>query len=134
MQRLVKFLVLLSLGLALAEKKTFHNYTVYSIIPKDTAALNVLKEWEERSYNSFNFWSSVTKVNNPVDVMVPPELKDYVENTIKTMGMSSRIFIKNVQAYIDKENVQPLLRADQTFGWNQYHTLDEVSNTQLDSL
>lgn len=114
------------LALTSAKKQTFHNYSVYSITPNNTVALNILKDWEETRYNEFNFWSPVTTLYNPVDIMVPQHLKGFVERIAKTTGMSSKIFIENVQELIDKEKGQNILRSG-SFGWTSYHTLDEVS-------
>lgn len=113
-------------ALSSANKQTFHNYSVYRITPNTTVALNILKEWEETRYNEFNFWSPVTTLYNPVDIMVPQHLKGFVERIAKVTGMSFKIFIDNVQELIDKEKVPNVLRSG-SFGWTSYHTLDEVS-------
>lgn len=123
--RLLVTIVLVWVGYSSAEKLTFHNYSVYSLTPLNEGAVNILRDWEEYRYNDFNFWSSVTIVNRSVEVMVPPHLKGYVEQIVNTMGMTSKIYMENVQEHIDRENVKPTLRVN-NFGWTQYHTLDEV--------
>lgn len=130
MKWLLTVAMLTYVALADAEKLTFHNYTVYSIIPKSLSALKILKDWEETRYNDFNFWSPTTTVNRSVEVMVPPHLKGFVERIVNTMGMSSRIFMENVQEHIDKENVKSDLRGSRS-NWESYQTLDEVKKLLL---
>lgn len=126
MRWILPVIALIFIQLSVAEKLTFHNYSVYSITPRSTGALKILRDWEEYRYEDFNFWSSVTTVNRSVEIMVPPRLKGYVEKIVHTMGMSSKVFMENVQEHIDMETVIPEKRSTD-FNWTRYHTLDEVS-------
>lgn len=109
-----------------AEKLRFDNYTVYRITPNNQDDLNILKEWEYRGNEELNFWSPVTAIDSPVDLMVAPNVKSDIEKLIRLNGMKSVMLIKNVQDRIDNEGVRPVSRAG-TFEWTYHWTLDEVS-------
>lgn len=109
-----------------AEKLRFDNYTVYRVTPKTQDGLNVLRNWEHTGHQEFNFWSSLNTADSPVDIMVSPLIRNTFEEVVQSKGMVSEILIKNVQDNIDGEGFRPLVNAG-TFGFTNYHTLDEVS-------
>lgn len=112
---------------SLAEKVRFDNYTVYRLIPPHNEAVQFFKDLEESAHvHGYNFWSSPTSAGNAVDLMVPPHLKQYIENVTNNFGIDSKVLIHNVQDNIDNEGFRPETKAG-TFGWTSYHTLDEVS-------
>lgn len=114
------------LDLSWAERLRFDNHTVFRITPKSEDALNFFKDLEYNGDQDYNFWSPVKSSNHPIDIMVAPDKKSYIEELIKSKGMASEVLMQNVQDHIDNEGVRPESKAG-TFGWTNYHTLDEVS-------
>lgn len=111
-----------------AEMVRYDNYTVYKLTPKTQAAVDALHNWEHHHHADFNFWSPIKAVGDKVDVMVPPHQKLFLEQFSALNEIDNELMIENVQDIIDKEVSTRSLR-DDTFGWNQYHTLDEVRYT-----
>ncbi|XP_058805442.1 zinc carboxypeptidase-like isoform X2 [Phymastichus coffea] len=110
------------LALAVAEKVSFENYQVFRVIPSSAEQLEVLKQLEEQN-EGYSFWSGPSELFRAADVMVAPgQLSDFV-GLMDELDMRYESYVSNVQRLIDEEN--PLTR-EAGFGWNRYHTLDEI--------
>lgn len=110
---------------AYAEKLRFDNYTLYRFTLNSQNALNIFKDWEIKGLKGIYFWSSVTSLNNPLDVMVSPDFNEHIEELVRSNAMTSKVLMKNVQDYIDNEAVRSFSSIG-TFDWTNYHTLEEV--------
>lgn len=100
----------------------YDNFEVHRIVPTKHNHLNFLQQLEAKS--SFNFWKSTRALNQNVDIMVPPHLKNVFKNQINQQELLSKILISNVQHLIDKQKPNKTKAGD--FGWEDYHTLQEV--------
>ncbi|KAK4881666.1 hypothetical protein RN001_004985 [Aquatica leii] len=100
-------------------KKSYNNFKVYRIIPKNKDQLNALKEIEQNP--SYIFWNEVSYVNRSVDIMVPPILQNKFSKILQ--NFEHKLWIKNVQDLIDNENV---VESKSTFDWHNYHDLDTI--------
>lgn len=54
-----------------------------------------LKTFENNAY--FDFWSSLRRVDSPVDVMVNPVAQDMFEDSLQTYHIEYETLIENVQ-------------------------------------
>lgn len=118
-------ILLACLVTANAEKMRFDNYTLYRVTPQHHNALNIFNEWEEKGQTGIYFWSSVTSLNNSLDVMVSPDFSKNIEELEYSKVITSKVLMKNVQDYIDNEGFRKFSSIG-TFGWTNYYTLDEV--------
>ncbi|PSN45348.1 hypothetical protein C0J52_06533 [Blattella germanica] len=123
------FVIILFSGVN-AEKATFHNYRVFRLVPNNQDQLTALRQLENIS-NGLRFWKEPTRVQNFVDIMVPPHMLLNFEDFITTHNLEAELFIRDVQYLIDNE--RPLTHQRAGFGWTDYYTLEEIYDW-LDSL
>lgn len=122
--RVIAFLLAAFVAYTLAtEKVRFDNYKVYRATPTNKQQLQLLKDLE--SSGAYSFWSEVGRVNNPVDIMVPPHLQADFREIAALSGIPTELFMQNVQENV--EQTEPKQRNGfKSVGWTEYHTLDEV--------
>lgn len=108
-----------------AEKVRYDNHVVYRFTPNNENELKILQTLQK--LNKYNFWTEPRRSGLPVDVMVPPESKDDIENLISEHQLTFKIMMEDVQKQIEEEK---LLNAKKSkyFDWESYHTLEEVSS------
>lgn len=111
-----------------AEKVRYDNHAVYRFTPNNENELKILQTLQK--LNKYNFWTEPRRSGLPVDVMVPPESKDDIENLISEHQLTFKIMMEDVQKQIEEEK---LLNAKKSkyFDWESYHTLDEVSSITI---
>nr|CAD7401295.1 unnamed protein product [Timema poppensis] len=115
--------MLVTLLTASVAKVRYDNYKVYHVVPTDQHHLTVLRDIETR-IQDLSLWSDVQDVNNPVHIMVPPYQEEEFTNLIKSFSMLHKINMHNVQELIDLQ--EPVLRSETSFGFEEYHSLDEI--------
>ncbi|XP_075983101.1 zinc carboxypeptidase-like [Anticarsia gemmatalis] len=117
-----------------AEKKSYEGYRLYNVVPKDDAAVDILKDVQRRGLGEF--WEDEFGVNHTVKVMVPPgKVADY-NNYVKTGNIVSKEVIADIQRVIDDQLKPALNRFSQSYlsySWTEYHNLDRL-NAWLDEL
>lgn len=129
MRYLLLFTTLL-IGLTLAEKMRYDNYTLYSITANDQEALKMLKNLERKPVFASNFWSPVRSVGVPVNIMISPKTKNHFDKLMSLYSIRSEVMMENIQEHIENQLVrkEPLLIAGAgSLDWENYHTLSEVS-------
>lgn len=105
------------------EKVRFDNYKVYRVTPKNAQQLQVLRDLE--ATGGYSFWSEVGRINNRVDIMVPPHLHADFKDVAALSGIPIELFMENVQDAVEQS--EPKKRGSfRSVGWTDYHTLDEV--------
>ncbi|KAJ8919789.1 hypothetical protein NQ315_006318 [Exocentrus adspersus] len=121
-------LLALGVGVSLAEKVRFDNYTLYRLTPNNEESLSFLQELEEATDapSEYNFWSSPVKVGAEVDIMVPPHRSRFFEAAAKSRQMDFQVVMDNVQEHIDREDIRQKF-ASERFGWTSYHTYEEYN-------
>nr|CAD7596067.1 unnamed protein product [Timema genevievae] len=115
--------MLVALLTASATKVRYDNYKVYHVVPTNQHHLTVLRDIETR-IQDLRLWSDVQDVHNPVHIMVPPYQEEEFTNLIKSFSMPHKINMHNVQELIDLQ--EPVLRSETSFGFEEYHRLDEI--------
>ncbi|CAG9856924.1 unnamed protein product [Phyllotreta striolata] len=129
----MKLVLLIPLGLlafARGDFVKYDDYTVYKAIPENENQLATLKSLQHDITFQLDFWTEPKKVGIPVDIMVPPERKEYVQDTFERHQIKYDVMIENVQSRIDEEklsNEQSKLSTED-FNWSKYHTLEEINN------
>ncbi|GAB0100028.1 zinc carboxypeptidase-like [Sergentomyia squamirostris] len=124
-----KFLVvfgflLCSASISSGEKARFDGYKVLTVSVENEDQLKFLRELERKSLD-YDFWTSVNKVGQSVDVMVPPHKFADFEEITRDWNFKVSTKISDVQALIDNEQPKITPR-NEDFGWERYHTLDEI--------
>ncbi|XP_077990849.1 carboxypeptidase B-like [Glandiceps talaboti] len=111
------------------QPKRFDGYEVLRIKPRSFGEVELLNQLKVNLGDSVDFWLSPHGVDFPVDVMVPPELRDDVTVFLDTMQIQYEIYIDDVQNLIDSQHKSQASRQDVyvTFDYNQYHSYDEIS-------
>ncbi|KAL9706931.1 hypothetical protein quinque_010449 [Culex quinquefasciatus] len=119
--------VLLTISLAIAsigcEPVRFDNYRVYEVSIDNADQLSVMQHLEQFS-DGYSFWESPVQTGMTVNVMVPPHKIADFEELGSQMQISFKLKIENVQKLINNEN--PARSKRNGFGWDSYHTLDEM--------
>lgn len=92
----LKFLIAL-LGFALvSEAKTYDNYKVYSVVPKNEVQVQILNDMRKSDY-TYDFWTDVFNVGNDVRIMVAPEKETDFLSYSKNVSLDTTLRIENVQ-------------------------------------
>ncbi|XP_065072625.1 zinc carboxypeptidase-like [Ochlerotatus camptorhynchus] len=117
------FILAVTLALASGERIRFENYRVYDVSIGNVDQLEVLQHLEQFP-DGYTFWESPVQTGMKVSVMVPPHKVDDFEGLCSRMLMETSLKISNVQQLIDTE--RPARRKRAGFGWEDYHTLDEM--------
>ncbi|CAH1180358.1 unnamed protein product [Phaedon cochleariae] len=115
---------ILWIGCSSATRVRFDNHTLYRFTPKDDQAIDTLRQLEQSV--GYDFWTSVNGVGMPVDILVPPQKKREIMEVVEALAVDQEILMSNIQEEIDREAGS--LRAGDTFGWNSYHTIEEIYN------
>lgn len=113
-----------------SDKIRYDNFQVYRITPKTPKHLQLLKKLEN-DYD-FSFWKSVKSINTDVDIMSPSKSINKLQEIIVNNNLESKMIIDNVQRLIDNE--RGVRKSDAEFDWDDYHTLEEVSNCNVSLL
>lgn len=125
--RLLTLLLSVFVVTVTSEKVRYDNYKVYRVTPKNAQQLQILIDLE--ATGGYSFWTDARRVNYPVDIMVPPHLHSAFEDFASSSGIMSELFIKNVQEKIER-SVTRRSGTYKTMDWNDYHTLEEVTNNK----
>ncbi|XP_055604046.1 zinc carboxypeptidase A 1-like, partial [Uranotaenia lowii] len=118
-------LLCVGLGLA-AEIARYDNYRVYEVQSSSEKDLQILNELQQSS-DSFIFLESGRKVGDKsIIVVAPHKLADFT-TTLERAGIAFALLDMNLQSSIDEERSRiQSKRKKGTFGWNEYHTLEEI--------
>ncbi|KAL2729447.1 zinc carboxypeptidase-like [Vespula squamosa] len=126
-----KLLILTLVALATAQKASYENYQVFSVLPSTESQLEILRQIE--NHDGFSLWKTPSLVNMTVDVMVAPNKLAEFFDLMNVLGTSYTKFIDNVQYLIDSEMPKEQLASFSGFSLNTYHTIDEIY-AHLDNL
>lgn len=99
--------LLISLPFSIIGKRTersFEGYTVLRLQPETEGQLKALHDLQlvtdsDLSYRSkLDFWKEPRSVNSSVDLMIAPEFKKDILDTLSARGIKGRIMIPNLQS------------------------------------
>lgn len=79
-----------------SDAKTYNNYKVYSVVPKNEMHVQILYDLR-KSDLSLDFWTDVFEVESDVRIMVAPEKEMGFLNYTKSIGLDAMLRIENVQ-------------------------------------
>lgn len=113
----------LALLAAVDGKLRYENYGVYKIDISNVDQLTLLQKLES-SPNGYTFLEYPAQVNKSVEVVIPPSEKFTAERLFKKHSIGSTLLTSNLQQVLDKE--RPSRRKLEGFGWDDYHTLEEI--------
>ncbi|KAI4499911.1 hypothetical protein M0802_005167 [Mischocyttarus mexicanus] len=126
-----KLLVLALITWVSAQKASFDNYKVFSVLPRTEPQLEVLRQID--NHNGFSLWNEPSLVNATVDIMVSPDKVAEFYELMGVLGTSYTKFIDDVQYLIDNEIPEGQNYAASGFNLNTYNTLADI-HAYLDSL
>ncbi|XP_065072617.1 zinc carboxypeptidase-like [Ochlerotatus camptorhynchus] len=118
-------LLLLAVGVCgtFGDKVRFDNYRLYEVSVKNEEQLKVL-QYLEQFPDGYSFWESPVQTNMNLRMVVPPHKFGDFEEMMERFDMESSLKVNNVQELVDNE--RPERRKREGFGWDDYHTLDEM--------
>ncbi|OXB70765.1 UNVERIFIED_CONTAM: hypothetical protein H355_009208 [Colinus virginianus] len=126
-------LLLAALGaVAAATTENFIGHQVLRIVPSSDAELQKVQELQELEHLQLDFWLSPRGLGDPVDIRVPFPSLQSLKVHLEANGVPYSIMIEDVQALVDREQMQMLRRrsfvplSTTTFDYTSYHTLDEI--------
>jgi len=121
-------LVLLAVAVALcgAEVARYDNYRVYRVTPR--ADRNIMSLQLLQETNDYDFWSDISLVGRPVDIMVAPHLFSRFAEFMRDHNLEHFVMIENVQETINGVNPKAHLGAmrNRAIDWNAYYPLEEI--------
>ncbi|KAJ8681685.1 hypothetical protein QAD02_017477 [Eretmocerus hayati] len=126
---MLRAIIFLALAVfAASEKASFQNYKVFRVTPENDQQLELLRQLE--NLQGYSFWREPSQLSLSSDVMVAPaQLPEFLD-LLNSTGLAYETYISDVQRLIDEENppedATSTLRAVENFGWNRYHSLEDM--------
>ncbi|XP_077301150.1 zinc carboxypeptidase-like [Arctopsyche grandis] len=109
--------------LVTTEVQKYDGFKVYRLSLNTTEQLDFLHTLRD-SMEGLDFWTGLSILSRPVDIMVDPKYEAEFLKTVKDQGIITEVFIENVQMLIDKEKVTSNSRSGMS--WNSYHSLEDI--------
>ncbi|XP_058821057.1 zinc carboxypeptidase-like [Topomyia yanbarensis] len=107
----------------LSEQLRFDNHKVYSITIRNEEQLAALRELEA-SPNEYTFLDIPSAINSSIQLVIPPYREKQFQQITDLLGLDRFLVSNNLQSAIDNERPNRYKRTG--FGWDDYHTLDEI--------
>jgi hypothetical protein len=101
----------------------YKNYSLLNVLPKTEQHLDLLVELKEKF--SLDLWTDIRTINRRVDIMVSPQMKDFMLNTLKQAGLNVQVSIEDISKEIKQQHMLSTQIGDD-FDYGKYHTLDEI--------
>jgi len=145
MARLCVIITLLFSVLYSEAYKSYENYKVIQIVPKNRQQLEAIQLVKERALGdgiTLDFWRHPSKVNASIDVMIDAKDMTVLNRFLYRNNIQSKIIVDNVQklidgqmSHIDQSSRVPFKAGDDpaSFPIDQYHPIAEI-NDWIDSL
>ncbi|XP_035422486.1 carboxypeptidase A1-like [Cygnus atratus] len=129
----MKILLLLAALVAVATAtEDFVGHQVLRIVPSSDAELRRVQELQDLEELQLDFWLTPHGTGDPVDVRVPFPSLQPLKAHLEANGIPYSIMIEDVQALVDREQMQMLRRrrvlplSTDAFDYSSYHNLDEI--------
>ncbi|XP_047918524.1 carboxypeptidase A1-like [Anser cygnoides] len=125
-------LLLAALVAAAAATEDFVGHQVLRIVPSSDAELRRVQELQDLEELQLDFWLAPRGTGDPVDVRVPFPSLQPLKAHLEANGIPYSIMIEDVQALVDREQMQMLRRrrvlplSTDAFDYSSYHNLDEI--------
>lgn len=118
------FILLFILTIEITAEIHYENYTVHTVIPKNSRHLQILKEMQQ----DYHFWTQLKDELSPVDIMVPPHLYVDFKNIVSSNAIPTVVMISNVQEQIEKLKRERRDTFNKKMHWHDYHNGEEVNS------
>lgn len=82
--------------LVTTEVQKYDGFKVYRLSLNTTEQLDFLHTLRD-SMEGLDFWTGLSILSRPVDIMVDPEYESVFLNAVKDQGIIAEVFIENVQ-------------------------------------
>ncbi|KAJ8970943.1 hypothetical protein NQ317_008290 [Molorchus minor] len=125
--KLSAFYLLSFIALSSSERLSYEGYKVYQVVPKTINEAKLVSEYEN-DFN-FDFWSSLTALNVPVDIMVTPSAQSGFVEVLESENIDFNILIDNVEDKIQEEDQRQMLSTRVAAGgvsFTEYMRHDEI--------
>ncbi|XP_056640610.1 zinc carboxypeptidase-like [Diorhabda sublineata] len=109
---------------------TYDDHALYRIVPKNSESVDILRLLQKSESEKYDFWTFPRAAGMPVDILVSPQQKSFIEKLVNENKMDYEILIENIQENIDEEarfnknNLNDV--AD--ISWEIYNDLDTINN------
>ncbi|CAG0922268.1 unnamed protein product [Notodromas monacha] len=116
----------LGLVLVSGEKKRYDGHQVLRFVPKTQDHLEVLRSIQSRSdqrTQKLDFWAEPSHLNSPVDIMVSPEQKAWLQKHADFFGLEHQVMIADVQELADSIKVGA---PGTKLTWDAYYDSPEI--------
>ncbi|XP_072021622.1 carboxypeptidase B-like [Amphiura filiformis] len=112
--------------------KNYGGYQVLRVVPQDMEQLQRLHDLYSLLEDTVDFWKEPTRLNQPVDIMVGPNLVKDVKIELSRRGLDFSIFVEDVQTNINNERCTDCVNTKAGFDYTIYHTSKEISQWVTD--
>ncbi|XP_072032006.1 carboxypeptidase B-like isoform X1 [Amphiura filiformis] len=112
--------------------KNYGGYQVLRVVPQDMEQLQRLHDLYNLLEDTVDFWKEPTRLNQPVDIMIGPNLVKDVKLELSRRDLDFSIYVEDVQTNINNERCTDCVNAKAGFNYNIYHTADEISQWVTD--
>ena len=103
---LLSFLSISNIGESKRTERTFEGYSVLRLHPETKDQLKALHDLQlltdsDRKFRSkVDFWKAPRSLNSSVDLMIAPDLKKDILDTLSARGIKGRVMIPNLQSFV----------------------------------
>nr|XP_019550760.2 zinc carboxypeptidase-like [Aedes albopictus] len=123
MKTLLLVVIIIGAAYSLPDKLRFDNHRVYSVNVDTKLLLYALQELEATP-NEFTFLDVPLVTNSNVQIVVSPAKQRKFDLLCAELKLDPVLISSNLQSAIDNEQPNRSRRA--SFGWEDYHTLEEI--------
>nr|XP_019549775.2 zinc carboxypeptidase-like [Aedes albopictus] len=123
MKTLLLVVIIIGAAYSLPDKLRFDNHRVYSVNVDTKLQLYALQELEATP-NEFTFLDVPLVTNSNVQIVVSPAKQRKFDLLCAELKLDPVLISSNLQSAIDNEQPNRSRRA--SFGWEDYHTLEEI--------
>ncbi|KXJ71765.1 hypothetical protein RP20_CCG019741 [Aedes albopictus] len=123
MKTLLLVVIIIGAAYSLPDKLRFDNHRVYSVNVDNKLQLYALQDLEATP-NEFTFLDVPSVTNSNVQIVVSPAKQRKFDLLCAELKLDPILVSSNLQSAIDNEQPNRSRRA--SFGWEDYHTLEEI--------
>ena len=114
----------------------YKGFQVYKLTPKIESDLDLINALRIKYTNNIQFWKEPRGLNNWLNIMVNPLVRDDFEMNLKLAKIDFSISINDVGDLIEKQFKLKSIKksknnGNDSFDYSKYHTLDEINEWML---
>uniref|UniRef100_R4FI40 CARB-SepT-1 n=1 Tax=Sepioteuthis australis TaxID=61682 RepID=R4FI40_9MOLL len=128
------FIWLLLIGVAQVGAKTYSNYHLFRVTPKNQQQLTGLKDMFEDEDSEVDFWIAPSSMNRTTEFLVPPHFVSSVKDLLDSLEAETLVLHEDIQTIIDEESTSPSKNDSQFTSYStgsitdKYASYEEIVN------